>query len=232
MPLLHLRDMSLIGGKVDDFRRIGEGYILFAIVIFGASANLFSLLIIRNRELNLIRNFSRLLQMQAGYDLGYLLSNLVIFVMPTLAMDKSPEMDSLRHDFLTYLPYVSPLLHIFLTGSIYTTVALALERLSAMKLPNSRAVRRRRQQLHNRLSGENQDLTTSCVTVVAEEYPMLRVFVSIAVFSVCFNLPRFFEMQLSFHKEMGPMKVNSTGFYHVDYALVTVRILKGLHSTF
>ena len=41
-----------------------EGYALLVVIIVGATANLFSLIIIRNKELNLIRDFSRLLQSQ------------------------------------------------------------------------------------------------------------------------------------------------------------------------
>ena len=41
-----------------------EGYALLSVIIVGATANLFSLIIIRNKELNLIRDFSRLLQSQ------------------------------------------------------------------------------------------------------------------------------------------------------------------------
>ena len=44
-----------------------EGYALLAVIIVGATANLFSLIIIRNKELNLIRDFSRLLQSQVTF---------------------------------------------------------------------------------------------------------------------------------------------------------------------
>ena len=44
-----------------------EGYALLTVIIVGATANLFSLVIIRNKELNLIRDFSRLLQSQVCF---------------------------------------------------------------------------------------------------------------------------------------------------------------------
>ena len=44
-----------------------EGYALLTVIIVGATANLFSLVIIRNKELNLIRDFSRLLQSQVYF---------------------------------------------------------------------------------------------------------------------------------------------------------------------
>ena len=53
--------------EVDEFSKWIEGYTLLVVIIIGASANLFSLFIIRNRELNLIRDFSRLLQSQVIY---------------------------------------------------------------------------------------------------------------------------------------------------------------------
>ena len=46
-----------------------EGYALLIVIIVGATANLFSLIIIRNKELNLIRDFSRLLQSQVCNNL-------------------------------------------------------------------------------------------------------------------------------------------------------------------
>ena len=46
-----------------------EGYALLVIIIVGSTANLFSLIIIRNKELNLIRDFSRLLQSQVSSSL-------------------------------------------------------------------------------------------------------------------------------------------------------------------
>ena len=47
-----------------------EGYALLVVIIVGATANLFSLIIIRNKELNLIRDFSRLLQSQVMFVFG------------------------------------------------------------------------------------------------------------------------------------------------------------------
>ena len=44
-----------------------EGYALLVVIIIGTTANLFSLIIIRNKELNLIRDFSQLLQSQVSF---------------------------------------------------------------------------------------------------------------------------------------------------------------------
>ena len=47
-----------------DWQEVGEGVILPCVISVGVVANIFSLVIIRNRELNLIKNFSNLLQVR------------------------------------------------------------------------------------------------------------------------------------------------------------------------
>ena len=47
-----------------DWEHFGEGFILPVVIVLGVVANIFSLVIIRNRELNLIKNFSNLLQVR------------------------------------------------------------------------------------------------------------------------------------------------------------------------
>jgi hypothetical protein len=64
----------------------------------------------RNRELNLIRNFSSLLQLQAAYDIAYLAVNVPGFVVPALLSEIN------MRPALPLMPVVMPLLHVFLTG--------------------------------------------------------------------------------------------------------------------
>ena len=49
---------------VFDSLRYGEGYALSCIVVFGVSSNLFSIVVVRNKEAKLVRNFSHLLQVR------------------------------------------------------------------------------------------------------------------------------------------------------------------------
>ena len=54
--------------------------------------------------------FCQLLQMQAVYDLAYLATNIAGFIAPTLVTE------SARNVLIHVMPFVLPLLHIFLTG--------------------------------------------------------------------------------------------------------------------
>lgn len=89
-----------------------EGVGLTLVIVLGVSANLFSLLIIRNRELNLINDFSRLLQNQAAYDVCYLVMNMPMFVIPALTNRDTQDL------ILPILPYTLAVLQICLTGDI------------------------------------------------------------------------------------------------------------------
>ena len=57
-------------GSHDDLQEWVEGYALLVVIVIGVSANLFSLIIIRNKELNLVEDFSQLLQSQVKYICG------------------------------------------------------------------------------------------------------------------------------------------------------------------
>ena len=89
-----------------------EGWALTVIICLGASANVFALLIIRSKELNLMQDFSRLLQSQAAYDICYLLMNIPMNVIPSLT-DSSEMIDKL----MPALPFIMPLTQICITGT-------------------------------------------------------------------------------------------------------------------
>ena len=54
--------------------------------------------------------FCQLLQMQAVYDLAYLATNVAGFIGPALVTE------SARNVLIHVMPFVMPLLHVFLTG--------------------------------------------------------------------------------------------------------------------
>lgn len=87
-----------------------EGWALAFVITVGFTANLFLLLIIRKRELNLLRDFSRLLQSQAAYDICYLLVNILVFVVPALT-----KQDVINF-ILPSIPLALPVIQICLTG--------------------------------------------------------------------------------------------------------------------
>ena len=41
---------------------------------------------------------------------------------------------------------------------------------------------------------------------------------------------RFFEMQVSFHEETKLSKINSTGFFQLDYKISTVSVILVVHA--
>eukprot|EP00094_Tigriopus_californicus_P003613 TCALIF_03475-PA protein Name:"Protein of unknown function" AED:0.79 eAED:0.79 QI:0/0/0/0.33/0.5/0.66/3/0/214 len=174
----------------DDVKYYGEGWTLSFIVFFGLCANVFAIFVIRDSELNLIQNFSRLLQFQAACDMGYLITNVPAFVFTGFGFSFAANEVS----YFKYSRIMIPLLHIFLTGSSYTTVALAVERLGAMKIPNNQS---RRGQLG--------------------QYPLIGVLSLIICVSVGYNVPRFFDTEIAFHKETTLKRINNTGNPVVDH---------------
>ena len=63
--------------------------------------------------------FCQLLQLQAVYDLAYLATNVAAFVGPTLVTD----FWAARNTIIYFMPFVMPLLHVFLTGQCLRALA-------------------------------------------------------------------------------------------------------------
>ena len=91
------------------------------------------------------------------------------------------------------LPWVFPFMQIAMTASIYTTIALAAERFLSIR-----------------------DIS------VTRSFPVRTATLLIVLFSVAFNLPRFFELRAVRVEKTGMARVNNTGNILLDYALSTV----------
>ena len=94
-----------------------------------------------------------------------------------------------------------------LSGSTYTTIALALERLNAM------AVRQ-----PSGLNGRTSLTVSTC------RYPTAHVILIILFLSTLYNTPRFFETRVETKEIRTLEQINNTGELVVDWAIITVSL--------
>ena len=91
------------------------------------AGNLISLCVIYKTDLGFKTSFSRLIASLCIFDTLCILSNLTIFSLPLLS-------ESYRHQvFPNLVPTLLPLAQISLTTSVYTIVAVAVERYITVK---------------------------------------------------------------------------------------------------
>ena len=91
------------------------------------AGNLASLSVLFYTDLGFKSSFTRLIANLCIFDSFCILFNLTIFTFPLLS-------ESYRHQVLPHLlPLVLPLTQIALTGSVYTVLAVALERFASVK---------------------------------------------------------------------------------------------------
>ena len=104
--------------------------VFFQIIIgcFGIVGNSFAIYLFSRKKFQ--KNFHLLLMCLASYDLVYLVLAMVMFGLPQLV----PSIQQSRL-FLYMIPHLLPLAHISLTGAIYFTIAITIERYTTVCHP-------------------------------------------------------------------------------------------------
>ena len=134
------------------------------VTIFGSFGVLGNILLIKrfvNTDTKV--NFHKLMITLAAYDTIYILFCFIAFTMPEI-FEGYKKMGFHQH----IAPIAVPLLQVALTGSIYCTVSISIERYMTVCHP---------------------------FFVAAHKWPAQRTIIPIIVFSILYNVPHFFEFE-------------------------------------
>lgn len=137
-----------------------EGVLLFIVGFIGLMGNSAAIFVFARQHVQ--KNFHYLMLALASFDLGYILVSFILFALPQFIKD-------FRRGF-TYnwlLPYVLPLCQMAMTGSIYCTIAITIERYFTVCHPFFR---------------------------ISHSMPAKMYIIPILTFSFLYNLPKFFEL--------------------------------------
>ena len=124
--------------------------------------------------------FHRLMMMLSTYDTFYVLLSILLFALPEM----SPNYKTSGAHFYV-LPKALPLAQIALTGSIYSTLAITIERYLIVCHP---------------------------FYTVSHQWSAKRYIVPIVTFSLMYNLPKFFELQTGINLTTSPDNTTSYEF--------------------
>jgi hypothetical protein len=144
---------------------ICEVVLMIIVGIFGVVGNLMSITMFSRLKKKQLK-FHRLMILLALFDTAYILSNILVFVVPGV----SEEYKSHGYHFL-FAPTVMPITQIALTGSVYCTMAISIERYLTVCHPFYTA---------------------------SKNWSSKRYIIPIVLFSIIYNLPRFFELRWEF----------------------------------
>jgi len=140
-----------------------EGVILPLIAALGIAGNVLCVFVFSTRNLDLKPAFSNLLKCLSVFDILFLMCIIWLYAVPTLIPQHVDYLEPLT------TPYILPCTHIALTGSVYTVVAVALERFYNICRPFNR-------NLGSVWNGHGYIIT-------------------IILFSVIYNIYKFFEFE-------------------------------------
>ena len=167
-----------VGKEVDVWssKFLFEVVLLLFVGIFGIIGNISSIIIFAR-----IRNqlkFHRLMVMLAVYDTFCILLSIIIFTFPLLS--KKFVTSGVYHHMV---PKLLPLVQIAMTGSVYSTIAISLERYLIVCHP---------------------------FYVVSHEWSFKKYILPIITFSFVYNIPRFFELKTEINEIENVSTENAT----------------------
>ena len=153
-----------------------EGILLLTVGIIGLFGN--TMCIVMFAKLRDQMKFHRLMILLFVYDNAYILFSILVFALPQLS-------DTYKARCLKYLvPTVLPLVQIALTGSVYSTLAISLERYLVVCRP---------------------------FYIISHKSLSTKMYIiSIVTFSIIFNIPKFLELQTCDDPEESHVYVSST----------------------
>jgi len=156
-----INDVGLTSELALDVDYYTEGVLLPVICAVGIFGNIASILVLTNKEIDLKPSFVNILICLAFYDLLFEILAVLMYSLPNLSLAYKDSV------FPFFLPYLLPLIHIALTGSVYTTIAVAVERCITVLAP---------------------------FTSIKSFHGFLYL-CPIILFSILYNIPKFFEVQ-------------------------------------
>jgi len=148
------------GDGVNMFRLVAEGYFLVLIGFLGIIGNTCLICWFSKKT----KNFHHLMLVLSCYDILFILANVIIFGLPQIF--ESMESSGV---YKQAVPVLLPLAQIGLTGSIYLTVAITIERYFTVCHP---------------------------YFMFSKSWPSLVYILPIVLFSVVYNLPKFLELHV------------------------------------
>lgn len=174
--------------------QIIEGYLLTTIGVIGLIGNILAILVFARQRVQ--KNFHTLMVALAVFDIEYILMNIAVFALPQFSTEYKAS-----GIYYYLLPWILPLAQVGLTGSIYFTMAIALERYFTVCHPFFR---------------------------VSHTWSSRIYVIPIVSFALLFNLPKFFELK-TVHMPIGNNNSNSTGDFDCedlsdeDSCVITIR---------
>jgi len=136
-----------------------EGVLVMMVAYMGVAGNILSFIVLKNQKVQ--KTFHNLLILLNTFNMIYLLTSISMFSLPNLSTMFSGTYQNLS------LPIVLPVAHIGMVGSIYSTLALSVERYLAVVHP---------------------------ITKYRHKYSSMHFILPVVLYSVLYNLPKFFEL--------------------------------------